>query len=154
PLSCWRQWWMTDRMWSEGAPLILSPSCGNTHPIDACITLAEKRRNGSFPFLLMRLSAEQLADRFLAFLDDADRPTLRCVDFLAGVDAQDLADAGHEVLDGDGTVDHLGADPVGLADGLAALDTAADEHAAPGLRPVIAAADILADADLRRPAEL
>src|SRR5581483_1692064 len=87
----------------------------------ALIALAEWRRNGNDPFLLLRPSAEQLADRFLAFLDDADRPTLRGVDLLAVVDAQDLADTGHEVLEGDGTVDHLGTDPVGLADRLPAL---------------------------------
>src|SRR5439155_13432779 len=96
----------------------------------------------------------QLADRFSALIDDADRPTARRLGLLRVVDAQDRADGGHEVLDADGTIAHLGAVAVGRADGLAALDAAADQYTAPGLRPVVATASILADVDLRRAAEL
>src|SRR5262245_23991876 len=67
-------------------------------------------------------SADQLADRFRARIDDADRPTARCLDLPGVVDAQDLADAGHEVLDADGPIDHLGAVSVRLADRLAACE--------------------------------
>src|SRR5262245_19040087 len=117
---------MTDRMWSEGTPLISSSSCGNTRLIAAIVIRAGRRKNGMDPFLLLKPSAEQFADRVLTRLDDADRPSLRREDLLCGIDAQDLADAGHEVLDADGAIDDLRPVGVGLADGLAALDTAAD----------------------------
>src|SRR5688500_14258815 len=93
------------------------------------------------------VSAEQLLDELLARLDDADRPPARGLDLLGLVDPEHPAHARHEVLDADGAIDHLGAVAVGLADRLPALDPAASQHAAPPLRPVIAAALVV---DLRR----
>src|SRR5262245_45315914 len=56
------------------------------------------------------------------------------------VDAEGLADGAEEVGHADRAFDHRGPVAVSLADHLAALDAAADQHAAPGPGPVVAPA--------------
>src|SRR5438045_4107908 len=77
----------------------------------------------------------------LARVDDRNRPidAGRVVLALV-VDAQNGADRAEEIGNADRAVDHRGAILVGLADDLASLDAAADEHAAPCLGPMIASA--------------
>src|SRR5262249_81925 len=84
---------------------------------------------------------------------DPDGPADGRVVLLVVVDAQDRADAGHEVERGDGPFDHGGALGVGLADHLAALDAAAQQHRTPGARVVVAAGLVATGLELGGTAE-
>src|SRR5262245_57610646 len=66
------------------------------------------------------------------------------------IDADNGAHGGEEIGHADRALDDRGGVPVGAADDLAPLDTAADQYAAPGTRPVVTPAA----GTLRRPAEL
>src|SRR5262249_57191153 len=98
--------------------------------------------------------SEQFLDRLGALVHDADGPADRRLVLLGVVDAEHLADRRQEVQRRGGPLDHLRPFLVCLADRQPALDAAADQHAAPGPRVVVAARLVATLVDLRRPAEL
>src|SRR5262245_36339766 len=97
---------------------------------------------------------DEARDRIGAAIDDANRPAQGRVILARVIDAEDVADGGHEVDAAHRSLGDGGGLGVGAADDLPAADAAARQDARPGPRIVVAARLGAAIVDPRRAAEI